>query len=112
MFKKIIIMLILISLFACSNKTNDEINYSNDSSGFVLLSDIIPDAILEIRYYSTYNFVGERIDGYEEPLAFLTKEAASALKKVSDELITKGYRLKIYDAYRPQKAVDHFVRWA
>ena len=112
MLKKIIIMLILISLFACSNKTNDEINYSNDSSGFVLLSDIIPDAILEIRYYSTYNFVGERIDGYEEPLAFLTKEAASALKKVSDELITKGYRLKIYDAYRPQKAVDHFVRWA
>ena len=112
MFKKIIIMLILISLFACSNKTNDEINYSNDSSGFVLLSDIIPDAILEIRYYSTYNFVGERIDGYEEPLAFLTKQAALALKEVSDELVSKGYRLKIFDAYRPQKAVDHFVRWA
>ncbi|WP_405329203.1 M15 family metallopeptidase [Ruminobacter sp.] len=88
------------------------VKLSSDSSGFVLLSEAVPDAILEIRYYSTYNFVGDRIDGYEEPLAFLTKEAASALKNVSDELITKGYRLKIFDAYRPQKAVTHFMNWA
>ena len=85
---------------------------SNDASDFVLLSEAVPDAILEIRYYSTYNFVGDRIDGYEEPLAFLTKEAAASLKEVSDELVSKGYRLKIYDAYRPQKAVTNFVRWA
>ncbi len=85
---------------------------SNDSSDFVLLSEAVPDAILEIRYYSTYNFVGSRIDGYEEPVALLTKEAAAALKEVSDELVAKGYRLKIYDAYRPQMAVDHFMRWA
>ena len=85
---------------------------SDDSSDFVNLSEAIPDAILEIRYYSTYNFVGERIDGYEEPIAFLTKEAAEALKEVSDELIEKGYRLKIYDAYRPQAAVTHFVEWS
>ena len=91
---------------------DDFIKYSADSSDFVLLSEEIPDAILEIRYYSTYNFVGERIDGYEEPVALLTKEAASALKKVSDDLAKKGYRLKIFDAYRPQKAVDHFIRWA
>ena len=83
-----------------------------DPSGFVLLSDAVPDAILEIRYYSTYNFVGERIDGYYEPCALLTREAAAALKKVSDEVKIHGYRLKIYDAYRPQMAVDHFVRWA
>ena len=89
-----------------------KIEFSDDSSGFVLLSEAVPDAILEIRYYSTYNFVGERIDGYEEPLAFLTKEAAAALKEVSDELLAKGYRLKIYDAYRPQKAVTHFMNWA
>jgi D-alanyl-D-alanine dipeptidase len=89
-----------------------DVKLSADSSGFVLLSDAVPDAILEIRYYSTYNFVGDRIDGYEEPLAFLTKEAAAALKNVSDELITKGYRLKIFDAYRPQKAVTHFMNWA
>lgn len=85
---------------------------TNDASGFVMLSDVIPDAILEIRYYSTYNFVGERIDGYEEPVALLTADAAYALREVSDELVEKGYRLKIYDAYRPQMAVDHFVRWA
>ena len=80
----------------------EAVNLSDDASDFVLLSDAVPDAILEIRYYSTYNFVGDRIDGYEEPLAFLTKEAAEALKDVSDELVEKGYRLKIFDAYRPQ----------
>ena len=90
----------------------DEINFSNDSSDFVVLSDVVPDVILEIRYYSSYNFVGQRIDGYEQPTALLTKQAAAALKEVSDDLATKGYRLKIYDAYRPQKAVDHFERWA
>ena len=83
-----------------------------DASGFVLLSDAVPDAILEIRYHSTYNFVGDRIDGYEQPTALLTKEAAAALRLVSDDLMRRGYRLKIYDAYRPQKAVTHFVNWA
>ena len=85
---------------------------SNDSSDFVLLSDAVPDAILEIRYYSTYNFVGERIDGYEEPIALLTEEAADALREVSDDLMEQGYRLKIYDAYRPTEAVENFVDWA
>ena len=83
-----------------------------DSSDFVLLSEAVPDAILEIRYYSTYNFVGDRIDGYEEPVALLTKKAADALKEVSDDLEEQGYRLKIFDAYRPQMAVDNFVEWA
>ena len=89
-----------------------DVTLSDDASDFVLLSDAVPDAILEIRYYSTYNFVGERIDGYEEPLAFLTQEAAEALREVSDELVSMGYRLKIFDAYRPQKAVTHFMNWA
>lgn len=87
-------------------------NFSNDSSDFVVLSDVVSDAILEIRYFSTYNFVGDRIDGYEQPTPLLTKEAANALKEVSDELIQRGYYLKIYDAYRPQKAVDNFVEWS
>lgn len=85
---------------------------NTDASGFVLVSDIIPDAVLDIRYYTTFNFLGERVDGYEEPVALMTAEAARALKAVSDEAISKGYRLKIFDAYRPQCAVDHFVRWA
>lgn len=85
---------------------------NTDASGFVLVSDIIPDAILDIRYYSTFNFLGERVDGYEEPVALLTREAALALKEVSDDAISRGYRLKIFDCYRPQMAVDHFIRWA
>ena len=116
----ILILTIMISLFlagcgAPAGKTevgDDGVKLSGDASDFVLLSEAVPDAILEIRYYSTYNFVGDRIDGYEEPLAFLTKEAAAALKKASDELVSMGYRLKIFDAYRPQKAVTHFMNWA
>ena len=95
---------------ACAEE--NEMKFSDDASDFVLLSEAVPDAILEIRYYSTYNFVGDRIDGYEEPIALLTKEAAEALRAVSDDLAARGYRLKIYDAYRPQKAVSHFMRWA
>ena len=106
--RKVLLGVVLCAL-ACGCAFADE---SDDASGFVLLSEAVPDAILEIRYYSTYNFVGTRIDGYEAPVAMLTKEAAKALREVSDELITKGYRLKIYDAYRPQRAVNHFERWA
>ena len=69
-----------------------------DPSGFVVLADYVPHIVQEIRYYSTYNFIGERIDGYEEPCALLTKEAARALKSVSNEMIVHGYRLKIFDA--------------
>ena len=81
-------------------------------SAFVNITDVVPDVILEIRYYSTYNFVGTRVDGYMQPTALLTREAAAVLKEVSDDVKAQGYRLKIYDAYRPQRAVDHFVRWA
>ena len=82
-----------------------------DPSGFVLLSDVVPGIVQEIRYFSTYNFIGDRIDGYEEPCALLTKEAARALKSVSNELNVQGYRLKVFDAYRPVNAVKHFVFW-
>ena len=85
---------------------------TDDCSQFVNLADAVPDAILEIRYYSTYNFVGTRVDGYEEPVALLTRQAADSLRAVSDDLLKQGYRLKIFDAYRPQCAVDHFMRWA
>ncbi len=83
-----------------------------DSSQFVNITDVVPDAILEIRYHSTYNFVGARIDGYEEPTALLTRQAADSLRAVSLDLKRHGYVLKIYDAYRPQRAVDHFMRWS
>lgn len=91
---------------------NDNVKRSFDQSGFVLLTDVIPDALLEIRYYSTLNFVGERIDAYKAPVAYLTKETAYALKNASDDLKKQGYIIEIFDAYRPQSAVDHFKRWA
>lgn len=87
-------------------------DYTKDPSGFVLLSDYVPQVIQEIRYFSTYNFIGERIDGYEEPCALITAEAARALKSVSNELGVIGYRLKVFDAYRPTAAVKQFVFWA
>ena len=82
-----------------------------DASRFVLLSDYVPGIVQEIRYYSTYNFVGDRIDGYEEPIALLTKDAARALKVVSNQANVMGWRLKVFDAYRPARAVRHFVLW-
>ena len=101
---------VCLVLAACNK--SDSIVKEQDSSDFVAITDVVPDAILEIRYYGTYNFVGSRIDGYLAPTALLTRRAADSLKAVSDDVISQGYRLKIYDAYRPQMGVDHFVRWA
>ena len=97
---------IVINLMRSPEKTPEM-----DSSGFVNLSDVVPDAIIEARYFATYNFVGARVDGYLEPVVLYTREAAATLKEVSDDVKAQGYRLKVYDAYRPQCAVDHFVRW-
>ena len=86
--------------------------FSSDDSGFVAISEAVPAVLLEIRYHSTYNFIGDRVDGYEQPAALLTREAAEALRLVSGDAERAGFRLKIFDAYRPQMAVDHFMRWA
>lgn len=80
--------------------------------GFVYVKDSIPDIALEMRYCYENNFVGEAIDGYENDVCILGTKATQALKKVQASLRKKGYGLKIFDAYRPQRAVDHFVRWA
>ena len=105
--KKLCVLAAVLALFSCSKSVAPEA----DSSDFVNITDVVPDVILEVRYFGTYNFVGDRIDGYLEPTALLTRRAADSLKAVSDEVIKLGYRLKIYDAYRPQMAVDHFMRW-
>lgn len=83
-----------------------------DKSDFVDIKEVIADIKTDVRYYSDYNFVGCRVDGYNASKIYMTKEAAKSLKKVSDELSSMGYGLLIYDAYRPLKAVKHFVRWA
>ncbi|MDT0688238.1 M15 family metallopeptidase [Salegentibacter sp. F188] len=79
---------------------------------FVYVSKIIPDIALEIRYCGANNFMGKPVDAYRESVAILTKPAATALSQVQEELKKQGYRLKIFDAYRPQSAVDQFVEWA
>lgn len=78
---------------------------------FVEVKAVIPDLIQEIRYFTDHNFVGRRIEGYQDSVALMTREGAEALKKAADELREKGYRIKIYDAYRPDDAVQHFRRW-
>ena len=114
--KTLVVLLILCAVIAatCYYRAHpkEKVITPEDNSEFVNLTDAVPDAILEIRYFGTYNFVGARIDGYEEPTALLTRVAADSLRAVSDDVKQLGYRLKIYDAYRPQKAVDHFVRWS
>ena len=102
-----ILLALAVALAGCAH-----LDAENGRDGFVPIAEAAPDVIQEIRYYSTYNFVGDRIDGYEQPVALMTKEAAAALREASDECVKRGYRLKIYDAYRPQRAVFHFMRWA
>ncbi|MBP1748207.1 MAG: vanX [Deltaproteobacteria bacterium] len=84
----------------------------NAEGRFVDVQKHIPSLKMDIRYYTPHNFVGQRIDGYNAPKCFLTIEAANALKKVQSDLKPFSLSLKIYDCYRPQRAVDHFVRWA
>lgn len=82
------------------------------SKGFVYLHEVDPTVLVSLRYYSNENFVGRRVDGYKKPVVILTKQAAEALKKAHHEFKKDGYELVIYDAYRPQQAVDNFMRWS
>ena len=85
---------------------------SSIPDGFVEIREVIPDVILDIRYTTNHNFLGVPVDGYNDKKCYMTREAAEALLKVQEELRKFSLSLKIYDAYRPQRAVDHFVRWA
>ena len=110
--KRLTLLIMLIGAMTANTWAQTANNQEKMPKGFVVLSDVVPDIIQEIRYHSTYNFVGTRVDGYEEPVALITRQAAEALKAVNRELMAQGYRIKVYDTYRPQRAVSHFVRWA
>lgn len=104
------IALFLIMLFfsaVSSNAANAAL-----PEGFVYLDDVVPQLQVELRYASSHNFVGDKIDGYQSQRPIITRQAALALKKVQEELRPFGLGLKVFDAYRPQRSVDHFVRWA
>ncbi|MFG2600003.1 M15 family metallopeptidase [Streptomyces sp. NPDC048462] len=79
---------------------------------FVSLRAVDPTIIQEMRYPTGHDFMGEPVDGYRDPLCILTRPAAQALHRAQLRLLRRGYSLKVYDCYRPQRAVDHFVRWA
>lgn len=98
-------LFVLISIVKCTNPSE------KGKENFVKIEEVIPNAVYDIRYYSSDNFVGTRVDGYLAPIAFITKEAGDRLIQVQKELNDEGLGLKIFDAYRPQKGVDHFVRW-
>ncbi|MFG3142606.1 M15 family metallopeptidase [Streptomyces sp. NPDC048211] len=84
----------------------------NAPSGFVALRSVDPTIIQEMRYPTGHDFMGVPVDGYRQSLCILTRPAAEALHRAQVRLLAQGYSLKVYDCYRPQRAVDHFVRWA
>lgn len=88
------------------------VSFAQLPKGFVYVNDVIPDLNVELRYYTSNNFVGGVIDGYQSNKLILTKQTALALKQVQEELQDQNLCLKIYDGYRPQRAVNHFIDWA
>lgn len=81
-------------------------------AAFVDAAAVVPGLVVEMRYHGPDNFVGRPIDGYEKPICYLTRAAAAALAQVAQELAPRGLSLKVFDCYRPARAVAHFVRWA
>jgi len=108
--KKLITTLSITLLILGCNDQSASVEITRD--GFVEVKEVIPDIVLDVRYYSDDNFMGTRVDGYHAPAVWISKEAAQALLEAQQELAQQGLGLKIFDGYRPQKAVDHFVRWA
>jgi D-alanyl-D-alanine dipeptidase len=94
--------------FACAGTASRE----RLPAGFVDVGRIVPDIAVDLRYFSSDNFVGRRIDGYEARRLVLTEPAAAALAAVQAELRPFGLGLLVYDGYRPERAVRHFLRWA
>jgi D-alanyl-D-alanine dipeptidase len=104
------IFLIALILFSfVQTSIASEISY--DKTDFAPVYTVIDDAAYDIRYYSSNNFTGNRINGYKAPIAYMTKESLAALAVAAEDLRKQGYRLLIWDTYRPQKAVDNFVEW-
>ena len=100
-------------IFAILLFTFNYILFNNNlEDGFVYLKDIDDSVIVDLKYYSTENFTGQLVEGYHSNTAILTNESASALSNAQDDFNKLGYSLILYDAYRPQRAVDFFVQWS
>jgi D-alanyl-D-alanine dipeptidase len=101
--------MIAATLFACQQVAESP---TDARQQFVSIAEVMPKAVLDARYFSSDNFVGARVDGYRNAVVLLSRPAAQALQRVQEELNAQGLGLKVFDGYRPQKAVDHFVRWS
>ena len=88
------------------------VSFAQLPAGFVYVKEVIPDLHVELRYNTDNNFVGHPVDGYHSNRLILTKQAAEALRLVQEELEDENLCLKVYDGYRPQQGVNHFIRWA
>ena len=104
---KTVILIFCVVFIAFTPKQNKEL-----PQGFIYAKDIIKDLDVELRYFTNNNFVGDTIDGYKSNRLILTKQTVAKLKLVQDELYAHNLCLKVYDGYRPQRAVNHFIRWA
>ncbi len=101
-----------IWIFCIALSLNFGISHAQIPGGFVYLHESIPGIEQEVRYAGSHNFTGKPVKGYHKEKIILSKPAAKALKKVQQELDEKGYTLKVFDAYRPQQAVNSFMVWA
>jgi zinc D-Ala-D-Ala dipeptidase len=98
-------------MLACFLAFTSTIEAGSLPEPFVYVEEVIPNIKIDLRYSSDNNFLGRCVDGYVGSRCILTRDAAEALQKVQEDLNRFGLGLKIYDAYRPQRAVDDFVRW-
>lgn len=109
LMKVLFLLSVTILFYGCAD---DASSAKKLPEGFVYIHDAIPSVELDIRYHGSHNFIGKPVDGYINPVGIISAQAAEALLPVVNELAAKNLRLKIFDAYRPQKAVNHFARWA
>lgn len=98
-------------LVIAASMTNSVQANDNKRDEFVDITTVIPNAVLDIRYFGDHNFVGKPVDGYTAPKCLLHESAAKGLVKVQQQAQQQGLGIKVFDCYRPQRAVDHFVRW-
>ena len=99
-------LLVIVASVSTSVQAND-----SKRGEFIDITTVVPNAVLDIRYFSSHNFVGEPVDGYATAKCLLHKSAAQGLVKVQQQAQQQGLGIKVFDCYRPQRAVDHFVRW-
>lgn len=108
----LLVALFSVALPANAFSTSETTKKAHEQEQFIDVKQVIPSVVYDIRYASKNNFVGDVINGYLAKKCYIHRAAISDLKAVTADLAKQGYRLKLFDCYRPEKAVTHFMRWA